>query len=238
MSLERQIPLPGKLIFGRLLESRGLRFCRYADDCLIFVRTPRAGERVRESVTRYLESVLKLKVNQEKTVVGGADTVKFLGFKLFRNKAVHVNIHPSSLESFRKAVREKTKRNRNRSLVSILDEMKTYVRGWFGYFSIGLSKSRREELNGWMRRRIRQYIFKQWKTPRNRARQLIKLCPEFLKPHPEYIPDEWRSSCHKVAYNRSYWTVSGYSVVRYGLSNKVLKDLGMYFIPENVEKWF
>lgn len=69
--------------FDRLLESRGLRFCRYADDRLIFVRTPKAGERVRESVTRYLESDLKLKVNQEKTVVGGADTVKFLGFKLF-----------------------------------------------------------------------------------------------------------------------------------------------------------
>ena len=118
--------------FDRLLESRGLRFCRYADDRLIFVRTPKAGERVRESVTRYLESDLKLKVNQEKTVVGGADTVKFLGFKLFRNKAVHVNIHPSSLESFRKAVREKTKRNRNGSLVSILDELKAYVRGWFG----------------------------------------------------------------------------------------------------------
>ncbi|MDY7060198.1 MAG: reverse transcriptase domain-containing protein [Methanomethylophilus alvi] len=118
--------------FDRLLESRGLRFCRYADDRLIFVRTPRAGERVRESVTRYLESDLKLKVNQEKTVVGGADTVKFPGFKLFRNKAVHVNIHPSSLESFRKAVREKTKRNRNGNLVSILDELKTYVRGWFG----------------------------------------------------------------------------------------------------------
>ena len=80
--------------FDRLLESRGLRFCRYADDRLIFVRTPKAGERVRESVTRYLESDLKLKVNQEKTIVGGADTVKFLGFKLFRNKAVHVNIHP------------------------------------------------------------------------------------------------------------------------------------------------
>ncbi|AGI85993.1 putative reverse transcriptasematurase of intron [Candidatus Methanomethylophilus alvi Mx1201] len=118
--------------FDRLLESRGLRFCRYADDRLIFVRTPKAGERVRESVTRYLESDLKLKVNQEKTVVGGADTVKFLGFKLFRNKAVHVNIHPSSLESFRKAVREKTKRNCNGSLVSILDELKAYVRGWFG----------------------------------------------------------------------------------------------------------
>ncbi len=87
---------------------------------------------MRESVTRYLESDLKLKVNQEKTVVGGADTVKFPGFKLFRNKAVHVNIHPSSLESFRKAVREKTKRNRNGSLVSILDELKAYVRGWFG----------------------------------------------------------------------------------------------------------
>ena len=163
--------------FDKLLESRGLRFCRYADDCMIFVRSQRAGERVRESVTRFLEGKLRLRVNQEKTVVGRADTVKFLGFRFYRSRAVGITVHFSSLERFRKRIREITKRNRGRRLEHILGELKTYERGWLGYFAIGLANYRARDIDSWIHRRIRQYIFKQWKTPKNRVKNLKALAP-------------------------------------------------------------
>lgn len=163
--------------FDKLLESRGLRFCRYADDCMIFVRSQRSGERVRESVTRFLEGKLRLKVNQEKTVVGRADTVKFLGFRFYRSREVGITVHFSSLERFRKRIREITKRNRGRRLEQILGELKIYERGWLGYFAVGLGKDRTGKLDAWIRRRLRQYIFKQWKTPKNRIRNLKALTP-------------------------------------------------------------
>ena len=165
--------------FDKLLESRGLRFCRYADDCMIFVRSQRAGERVRDSVTRFLEGKLRLKVNQEKTVVGPADTVRFLGFRLYRFRTVGITIHPDSLRKFRKRVREITKRNRGRRLEHILGELKTYLRGWLGYFAIGVAKKQAENQDKWIRRRIRQYLFKQWKTPCNRAGKILALIPKW-----------------------------------------------------------
>ena len=88
-----------------------------------------------------------------------------------------ITVHPSSLERFRKRIREITKRNRGRRLEQILGEMKTYERGWLGYFAIGLANYRAEKLDAWIRRRIRQYIFKQWKTPKNRAKNLKALAP-------------------------------------------------------------
>lgn len=222
--------------FDKLLESRGLRFVRYADDCMIFVRTPRSGERVRESVTRYLEGTLKLKVNQEKTVVGRADSVKFLGFRLYRNQIFGIAVHKNSLKRCRKEVRRITKRNRGMRLDSILNELKTFLRGWMGYFGLGLSKSRARDLDSWIRQRIRQYIFKQWKTPHNRAHNLITLCPSYLAVVPGYVPDFWKDCCWKVAYNRSYWKAVTYSCVVQGLSNEYLAHLGVYSLSEQLEK--
>ncbi len=88
-----------------------------------------------------------------------------------------ITVHPSSLERFRKKIREITKRNRGRRLEQILGELKTYERRWLGYFAVGLGKGRTGKLDAWIRRRIRQYIFKQWKTPKNRVRNLKALTP-------------------------------------------------------------
>ncbi|MCQ2071367.1 MAG: group II intron reverse transcriptase/maturase [archaeon] len=218
--------------FDRLLESRGLRYTRYADDALVFVKSLRAGLRVRESVTRYLEGVLKLRVNQDKTVVDRVTAVKFLGFRLYRNAVYGIVVHPKSVKRFKERVRALTKRSRGVSVDTVIAELKSYERGWAGYFGIGLGLHRRRELDSWISRRIRQYLFKQWKTPRNRVRKLAKLCPEYLCPVPGAVPKEWMDDCRSVAYCKSYWKASWHSVMERGLDRAHLESMGMYFLEK------
>lgn len=158
--------------FDKELEARGHTFCRYADDCNIYVSSRRAGERVMESLTQFLEKKLRLKVNKEKSAVARPIERKFLGLRLVKGKEAYISIAPKSLERFKKRVRGLTKRNRGISLAQMLEELNRYTMGWVNYFGIATAKSLMRDLDSWIRKRLRCFIWKQWKTTQTRARNL------------------------------------------------------------------
>ena len=171
-------PLLSNILLDELdkeLESRGHVFCRYADDCNIYVKTERAGQRVMESVTRFLETKLRLRVNRAKSAVARPSERKFLGLRLLSGAKTIIGIAPKSIDRFKRAVRRITRRNRGAAIEQVLRELRRMTDGWVGYFRVAQTPSAFESLDKWIRPRLRCYVYKQWKTPRNRARQLQKL---------------------------------------------------------------
>jgi group II intron reverse transcriptase/maturase len=162
--------------FDRMLESRGHKFVRYADDCNIYVKSRRAADRVMESCTKYLEGKLKLKVNKKKSKTGSPMKLKFLGFSLYKTgKGTGIRLHETSLKRFKDKIRELTSRKQARSIEQILYRLKSYTTGWLGYYSIASMRDRIKALNEWTRRRIRQIFWKQWKKTRTKRDNLVKL---------------------------------------------------------------
>jgi RNA-directed DNA polymerase len=157
------------------LEQRGHRHCRYADDCNIYVESRKAGERVMKSISRYLEERLKLKVNREKSAVGRPWERKFLGYSLTFEKSPRLRIASESLERMKSQIREQLDRGRGRRLQTVLEEMTPKLRGWGNYFVLTEAPSALKEIDAWMRRKVRCILWTQWKTPGNRARNLMKL---------------------------------------------------------------
>jgi RNA-directed DNA polymerase len=158
------------------LEKRGHRFVRYADDCNIYVKTPRAGERVMLSVRQFLGKKLKLKVNEKKSKVDKPSKVKFLGFSfLIRKDKVLIRVATKALEKCRLKLRDLTGRCRQGKLEDIAKELMVYLRGWMQHFCLADTPSPFEELNGWLRRRLRQLIWKRWKCGTTRFRMLVHL---------------------------------------------------------------
>ena len=157
----------------RELEKRGYRFCRYADDCNIYVRSERAGQRVMASVSRFVERKLKLVVNRAKSAVARPAERKCLGYRLTADeRGSHLQVAPTSVARFREKVREVTRRRRGVSLQQVLVELRQYAYGWLNYFRYGEWNSLWRELDGWVRRRVRQYQWVLWKNPRTRRREL------------------------------------------------------------------
>jgi len=172
-------PLLSNIVLDELdkeLEKRGLRFVRYADDIVIFVRSRKAGERVLKSTTRFLRERMKLKVNNAKSSVELPWNCKFLGFRITHMMGrTRLSIHPKALESFKAKVREITRRTRGISLLIVIRELNRFMPGWLNYFRVGLSKKRIQELNRWIIRRLRVFLWKQWKLPRTKVKNLKKL---------------------------------------------------------------
>jgi len=224
--------------FDKELESRGLRFCRYADDSLILVRTERAATRVCESATRFLEEDLHLKVNREKTEIGSPKYLKFLGFRLYSAKdGAGFAPHPTAIAKFRKNVRQITKRHRSVSLESMLKELGQYMRGWIGYFGLATGRNLIQSLDEWVRRRVRQFIIKQWKNGRTRYRETYKLCPpERIIPQTGTPDISWLMLCGQMARTKSYWKASKLRGANIGMSNKWLARQGMFFLSDDWEK--
>jgi len=157
-------PLLSNIMLDELdkeLESRGHKFCRYADDCNIYVKSYKAGARVLESVTEFLSKRLKLKVNEAKSAVALAKERKFLGYS-FRSDG-ELRVAPQSLEKFKKKIRELTKRSRGRNLESIILELNRYLNGWISYFRLSASISVFSKFDSWIRRKLRCYRLKQRK---------------------------------------------------------------------------
>ena len=153
--------------FDRLLESRGHKFVRYADDCNIYVKSRRAAERVMASCVKFLEGTLKLTVNQTKSQVGSPLKLKFLGFSLYKTgRKAGIRPHQKSIMRFKDKIRELTSRKQARSVELILKRLKRYTTGWLGYYSIADMESHMKRLTEWVRRRIRQIYWKQWKKSR------------------------------------------------------------------------
>ncbi len=154
------------------LEQRGHRFARYADDFVILVKSPRAGERVMGSVRRFLETRLKLEVNAGKSAVRPTAELTFLGFAF---KGVRIVWSEQSLQRFQHRIRELTSRNWGVSMPYRLRQLALYMRGWMGYFSLSETYGAVRQLDHWIRRRLRCCYWKMWKTRGNRIRQLLRL---------------------------------------------------------------
>jgi group II intron reverse transcriptase/maturase len=206
------------------LEQRGHKFVRYADDCNIYVKTKRAGERVMESVREYLEKKLKLKVNQKKSKVDRAIRVKFLGFSFYKhNGKMLIRVANRSLERFREKLRRLTKRTRSGTLGEIIQEINVYLVGWIGYYRQANTPSVYGDLDGWIRRRLRQLIWKRWKRGTTRYRELVKLG----------VPKRW---AQEGAGGTSPWHMAASPVVNQGLSNRYFRGLGLKSIKSRYQE--
>lgn len=161
--------------FDKELERRGHRFVRYADDIVIYVRSQRAGERVLESVTRFLTRRMRLKVNVDKSGVSRPWTSKLLGFT-FSNSVRNplIRLHWKTVKRLKDRVRELTRRSCGRSLSSVVRDLTEYLCGWWNYFGMIESRNRLANLDRWIRRRLRMLVWKQWKRPKPRIRELIR----------------------------------------------------------------
>ena len=170
-------PLLSNLVLDELdreLERRGHRFARYADDCNIYVSSERAGQRVMESITRFITNRLKLKVNQAKSALARPGQRKFLGFSFTSERAPRRRIAPKAIARFKERIREQSRRTRGISLAQMVKQIATYLRGWLGYFGDCQTPSVLHRLETWLRRRLRSVAWKQWKQGRTRFRELRK----------------------------------------------------------------
>jgi RNA-directed DNA polymerase len=160
----------------RELEGRGHSFVRYADDVSLYVGSEKAAQRVMESVTEHIEKKLKLRVNRDKTQVNQAQQSSLLGFSFYRSKGQWaIRIAPKSLKRIKEKIRAKTKRNDPSNAGEKLKKLEAIIEGWVNYFRIARAKSMMRELDSMVRHRIRAGIWKQWKRPRTRIRNLRKL---------------------------------------------------------------
>src|SRR5262247_368214 len=159
-------------VLDKELEKRGHRFVRYADDCNIYVRSQKVGERVMESIERFLEKRLKLKVNKAKSAVAKPSVRKFLGFSFTGGNEPRRRIAPQAIARFKAKVRELTRRTRGASLPQIVKELSVYLVGWRGYFGFCQTPSVLRALDEWTRRRLRAIAWKQWKRGPTRFAEL------------------------------------------------------------------
>jgi RNA-directed DNA polymerase len=168
-------PLLSNIVLDELdqeLEKRGHKFARYADDCNVYVRSRRAGQRVMATLRRFITNHLRLRVNEQKSAVARPHERKFLGFTFTSEVRPRRRIAPKSVLRFKKRIREITSRTRGRKLDDVVQELNLYLTGWRGYFGFIETPTILRELDGWIRRRLRAYIWKQWKTFKNRWRNL------------------------------------------------------------------
>jgi RNA-directed DNA polymerase len=202
------------------LEKRGHRFVRYADDCNIYVRSKRAGERVMNSLRRFLEGKLSLKVNERKSTVDRPWKRKLLGFSFYWRKGeVHIRVAGQALDRFQDRLRRLTKRTRSGTLGEIVQSINEYTMGWTGYFRLADTPSVFAELDGWLRRRLRQLVWKRWKRGKTRWRELVALG----------VPPE-RAALGAVG--KSPWRMAASPAVNEGLSNAYWRQQGLMSIVE------
>jgi RNA-directed DNA polymerase len=169
-------PLLSNLVLDELdreLENRGHRFVRYADDCNIYVRSERAGQRVMESISHFITQKLKLKVNEAKSAVARPQERKFLGFSFTAGPDIKRTIAPKSLDRFKQRIRDITRRAKGASMKTIMEELAPYMRGWRGYFGFCQTPEVLIALTRWVRLRLRAALWRQWKTPRRRRAALV-----------------------------------------------------------------
>jgi group II intron reverse transcriptase/maturase len=171
-------PLLSNILLNDLdqeLERRQLAFCRYADDCNIYVGSRVAGDRVMSGVRAFLEGVLKLRINTEKSAVARPWERKFLGFSVTMQRERRLRIAPASVQRLMQKVRDLMRAGRGRSLTHTIEDLNPLLRGWINYFQLTETKGELEKLDSWMRRRLRCLLWRQWKRPATRARKLRAL---------------------------------------------------------------
>ena len=212
--------------FDKEMERRGVPVVRYADDIVVLAKSPRAAERLLESSRRYLEGKLKLKMNLDKSRAVSVYSVrnfKFLGFALGKGRdGVFIRVHAKSLKKAKQKLKELTSRSQGRNVRVVMYKVKVYVRGWLGYFGIASMKNTLKSWDEWLRRRFRMYIWKQWKVPKARIRNLMKL------GIPKYY-------AHKWGYTKGYWRVAGSPVLTRSITNERLAQAGYFSLSDKYE---
>jgi RNA-directed DNA polymerase len=210
-------PLLSNLVLDDLdqeLTRRGHRFCRYADDCNIYVRSHRAGERLMASVCRFLTTKLRLKVNESKSAVARPAERKFLGFSI-SNDGSERRIAPKALERFKTRVRELTRRTLGISLPKLVEKMAPYLVGWRGYFGFCQTPRVLSNLDAWIRRRLRMYLWRQWKNGRNRFKELRRRgVPKF-------------NAAVAAGSPTGFWRMSGHPAVQQALRNRYFDSIDL-----------
>jgi RNA-directed DNA polymerase len=197
------------------LERRGHRFCRYADDCNVYVRSRRAAERLMSSLIRYLQEQLKLKVNAEKSAVDRPWNRKFLGYTMTWNKQPRLKVAKQSEQRLRSKLKELFHQGRGRNLGRVTEDLKPVLRGWGNYFSAAEVKMTFEELDIWVRRRLRCLLWRHWKQPRTREKNLRKQgLDEFTA---------WKSANN----GRGPWWNAGAPHMNKAFPNKYFERLGL-----------
>ena len=206
--------------FDQEFNKRGVPCIRYADDIVLLAKSERASERLLESGTKYLEGTLKLKVNREKSrtvSVFAIRNFKYLGFCYGKNgKGIYVRVHGKSWKKAKDKLRMLTSRSRCGSIVKVMERIKEYMRGWLNYYSMADMRKNIEVLNGWLYRRIRMCIWKQWKLPKTRKRKLIGL------GMPEWV------ACEGAYSRKSYWRMAGSGILNRALTKERLINWGFY----------
>ena len=209
------------------MESRGVPVIRYADDIVVLSRTPRAGQRLLESSRRYLEGKLKLRMNMEKSRVVSVYAIrnfKFLGFALGKGKnGAFIRAHAKSLKKAKQKLKELTSRSQGRNVRKVMYNVKVFIRGWLGYFGIASMRNTMKSWDEWLRRRFRMYIWKQWKLPRTRVKNLIKLGMPVWMAH------------RNGNTRRGYWAVAGSGILTHTITNERLVRAGYYSIFDRYE---
>jgi group II intron reverse transcriptase/maturase len=212
-------PLLSNIMLDELdkeLEQRGHRFVRYADDCNIYVKSERAGKRVYEGIKGFLETKLKLKVNESKSAVDKPEKRKFLGFSFYRKKGgePRIRVHNRSFQRLREKVRKVTNRNWGVSMEHRLKKLAEITNGWVNYFGVADAESQLQKLDGWIRRRLRACIWRQWKKVKTRFKNLKKLGASKEKA--------WEFANTR----KGYWKISNSPILSTTITNQRLEKKG------------
>jgi RNA-directed DNA polymerase len=210
-------PLLSNLVLDDLdkeLTRRGHRFCRYADDCNIYVRSLRAGERVMASVSQFLARKLRLKVSEAKSAVARPEERKFLGFSI-SNDGSERRIAPKALDKFKARIRVMTRRTRGIGIPQLVEDLAPYLNGWRGYFGFCQTPRVLTNLEAWIRRRLRMYLWRQWGNGHNRFNELRRRSvPKFQAAVAAGSPT-------------GFWRMSGHPAVQQALRNNFFDQLGL-----------
>jgi RNA-directed DNA polymerase len=215
-------PLLSNILLDNLdkeLERRDLRFVRYADDFMIFVKSERSAQRVFQSVQRFLTRRLKLVVNEQKSQVRPALGCEYLGFT-FEGKRVTIKVAPKKLKAFKRRIKELTGRSRGISMQRRLTDLNRYVRGWIGYFGLARQFEEFVDLDGWIRRRVRMCYWKQWRYARTKVRALVQLGVNLDM-----------AIKHAVS-RKGYWRMSRTPAMRYAMPNVWLEQQGLLSLKQ------
>lgn len=211
-------PLLSNLVLDELdkeLEKRGRKFVRYADDCNIYVRSERAGQRVMQGISDFITRKLKLKVNAAKSAVDRPGRRKFLGFSFTGGKSPKRRIAPKAIQRFKKRVRELTKRTRGVDAKRMVQTLSVYLRGWIGYFGRCQTPSTLDRLDSWIRRRLRAVAWKQWKRGPRRFKELRR------RGVGKDLAAQTAGSVHNV------WRISRSPALSIALPNRLWERLGL-----------
>lgn len=220
-------PLLSNILLNELdreLEQRGHRFVRYADDANIYVRSRRAGERVMRGVERFLNQRLKLTLNREKSRVARAWVCDYLGYGMSRHQQPRLRVATMSLGRLRDRLRDLLRGARGHKMANVIERINPVLRGWAGYFKLSQSKRPLEALDGWVRRKLRCAVWRQWKQPSTRVRNLIRLG---LSKH---------RACLSASNGRGPWWNSGAPHMNHALPKKLWDRLGLVSILDTINR--